>query len=67
VALAQQAHQLLQQLQAALSTTIEKLKQYPTPPGSDWPLMTEMLAAIQAQAQMIAIRQQDWEKLNSGS
>jgi hypothetical protein len=29
--------------------------------------MTEMLAAIQAQAQMIAIRQQDWEKLNSGS
>ena len=67
VALAQQAHQLLQQLQAALSTTIEKLKQYPTPPGSDWPLMTERLAAIQAQAQMIAIRQQDWEKLNSGS
>jgi hypothetical protein len=67
VALAQQAHQLLQQLQAALSTTIEKLKQYPPPPGRAWPRMTAMLAAIQAQAQMIAIRQQDWEKLNSGS
>ena len=65
LALAQQTHQLLQQLQSALSNTIDKLKQYPSPPRSDWPLMTEVLAAIQAQAQMIAIYQQDWEKLNS--
>ncbi|MFS8781421.1 hypothetical protein [Synechococcus sp. W55.1] len=67
LALAQQTYQLLQQLQSALSNTVDKLKQYPSPPRSDWPLMTEVLAAIQAQAQMIAIHQRDWEKLNSGS
>ncbi|HIK21612.1 MAG TPA: general secretion pathway protein [Synechococcus sp. M44_DOE_062] len=67
LALAQQTHQLLQQLQSALSNTVDKLKQYPSPPRSDWPLMTEVLAAIQAQAQMIAIHQQDWEKLSSSS
>ena len=67
LALAQQTHQLLQQLQVALSSTLGKLKQYPTPPDSNWPLMAETLAAIQAQAQMLAIHQQDWEKLTSGS
>lgn len=65
LALAQQAHQMMQQLNTALSSTLEKLKQYPTPPGTDWSLMTETLAAIQAQAQMMAIYQQDWEKLSS--
>ncbi|MEN9203359.1 MAG: hypothetical protein Q6K80_05095 [Thermostichus sp. DG_1_6_bins_120] len=67
LALAQQAHQIMQQLQVALSSTVEKLKQYPSPPNADWSLMTETLAAIQAQAQMIAAYQQDWEKLCSGS
>lgn len=67
LALAQQTHQMMQQLQMTLSSTVDKLKQYPSPPNTDWPLMTETLAAIQAQAQMIAAYQQDWEKLNSGS
>ncbi|MCF2969866.1 general secretion pathway protein [Synechococcus sp. Nb3U1] len=65
LALAQQAHQMLQQLQMTLSSTVDKLKQYPSPPNTDWPLMTETLTAIQVQAQMIAAYQQDWEKLNS--
>ncbi|MGQ9837752.1 MAG: ATPase, T2SS/T4P/T4SS family [Cyanobacteriota bacterium] len=67
LAIAQQVHQMMQQLQMALSSTVDKLKQYPSPPNTDWPLMTETLAAIQAQAQMIAVYQQDWEKLSSGS
>ncbi|MEN9229933.1 MAG: hypothetical protein Q6L68_03415 [Thermostichus sp. DG02_5_bins_236] len=67
LAVAQQAHQIMQQLQMTLSSTVDKLKQYPSSPNTDWPLMTETLAAIQAQAQMIAAYQQDWEKLNSGS
>lgn len=66
LALAQQAHQMLQQLQMTLSSTVDKLKQYPSPPNTDWPLMTETLTAIQVQAQMIAAYQQDWEKLNPG-
>ncbi len=63
LALAQQTHQMLQQLQSALTSTVDKLKLYPSPSNSDWPLMMETLAAIQAQAQMIAVHQQDWEKL----
>lgn len=60
---AQQAQQSLQQLQMVLGATVEKLKQYPSAPNSDWQILTTTLEEIQAQTQLIESYHRDWQDL----